>query len=287
MKDERNWENRICPYLGQRSDPETALSYPSGLNCCTHTKTAASIPLGHQEEYCLTTRHPTCERYTAEPGAPLPADLPATSRRRRLHKKRNHNWLWGILLLGLGVLAAWLLLTRGGDISLNPREPTATSEYSKTSTPVSATEIPSTATSSPTAMLTDTPTVRPLLELDTPLGIDAQFVIHQIQEGDSLDRIAANHGTTVAALMACNYRLPSPLLAGWAIVVPLNFVDVMGYPTFEVYGVTEEISLEDLAARLSVDLTQFKYYNALSDNFVPETGDWFLVPRSRELTPTP
>jgi hypothetical protein len=74
-------------------------------------------------------------------------------------------------------------------------------------------------------------------------------------------------------------------LPGWAIVVPLNIVDTQGFPAFEVYSVTEEISLEDLAILLSVDLNEFKYYNALDDNFIAKAGDWLLVPRAGSPTP--
>jgi len=292
MKEERNWENRICPFLGQKSDPDTALSYPSELNCCARSKAAAAIPLGLQVEYCLTSRHASCERY-ATAGAPLPADLQAASARRRPHKRRNQPWLWGILLLTLGALLAGWLFTRGAGFNLNPGKPSATegSIATGTNTEIPPTFVAPTKPPLPTPVPTLAPilagsaTPRPLLGLETALGVDHRFVIHQIKDGESRPRIASNHGTTEEALVASNYRLNYPLLTGWMIVVPLNFVDVEGFPAFEVYGVTEEISLEDLATRLSVDLAQFKYYNALSEDFIPRIGDWFLVPRFGKPSP--
>jgi LysM repeat protein len=187
--------------------------------------------------------------------------------------------------LVLGIIVVWLLITRGKGFGLFSGAPTGITESTQTST-----EIPSPTTTSnpsPTPTLAGTATLRPLLGLETPLGIDHKFLIHQIQEGDSFNRIAGDYDTTVAALLASNYRLPSPLIPGWAIVVPLNFVDRQGFPAFEVYSVTEEISLEDLVIQLSVDLNEFKYYNALDDNFIPRAGDWLLVPRPGSPTPTP
>jgi LysM repeat protein len=289
MEEEKHLENRVCPYLGQRSDPGTAMSYPTGLNCCFHAKPIATIELGHQEEFCLTTGYPNCEEYAMKPETRLPAGLHGSTRRRSRKKSGNKWWVWGIALVIVGIILAWLLIARGGGFGQFLGAPTRSTESTETSTEIHSPVLSPTATSVPTSSPTfaSTATFRPLLGLETPLGIDHKFLIHQIQAGDSLDRIAAQHGTTVAALLACNLRLPSPLVPGWAIVVPINFVDTQGFPAFEVYGVTEDISLEDLAIRLSVDLGQLKYYNALDDHFVPRAGDWLLVPRAGSPTPTP
>ncbi len=288
MEPGKNSNHRICPYLGQRSDPETALSYPSELNCCFHAKPVAAIKVGHQEDFCLTNGYSNCSVYASEVGIPLPPSLHSSSG-RRLQNRRDNNrkWVWGIIvLIALGFVIAWFLLTREGSFGHSSQVPTGTTAVLPeiTITFPSPTNLPTS-----TSIIVSTPSVRPLLALETPLGIDHKFLIHQVQPGDSLDLIAGRNGTTVEALRALNYRLPSPLIPGpgWAIVVPLNFVDTKGLPAFEVYSVTEEISLKDLAAKLSVDLDQFKYYNALDDNFIPRAGDWLLVPRTALATPTP
>jgi len=197
--------------------------------------------------------------------------------------------VWGIILVVVATIVVWLLFTQGEVFGQFQGAPTGTTESTETSTGIPTTNLSSTRTPilTPIPTLTGIATIRPILGPETPLGIDHKFLIHQIQEGDSLDRIAGQHGTTVAALLAINYRLPSPLVPGWAIVVPINFVDTQEFPVFEVYSVTEDISLADLATRLSVDLGQLKYYNALDDQFVPQAGDWLLVPRFESATPTP
>jgi LysM repeat protein len=287
MKEEKDWENRICPYLGQGSDPRTAFSYPSVLNCCFHAKPVAAIDIGHQEQFCLTSKYPNCEEYTTEPGALLPAGLHASHGRRSHKKHGNYWWVWGVILLILGFIAVWLMITPGGGFSQFSSAPTATIESTETSTEITPTVLSPTKPPTPSPTSEDTPTSRPLLLLEIPLGINHEFMIHQIQDGESLDLIAGEHGTTVATLLACNYRLPAPLLTGSKIVVPLVNIDTQGLPAFEVYNVTEEISLEDLAIRLSVDLNKFKHYNALDDDFIPRAGDWLLVPRAVSPTPIP
>jgi len=287
MKEEKDWENKICPFLGQRSDPRTAFAYPSVLNCCFHAKPVADIDLGHQEEFCLTSGYPNCEEYGLEPGAHLPAEL-HTSHGRRSHKERgNYRWVWGLILIVLVIVIAWLLITRGRGSSQISSTPTPMIEYTETSTELTPTVLSPTKSPTPSPTYEDTPFSRPLLRLEIPLGINHEFMIHQIQDGESLDLIAAKHGTTVATLMACNYRLPTPILTGWKIVVPLVNIDTQGLPAFEIYNVTENISLKDLANQLSVDLKEFKHYNALGDDFIPKVGDWLLVPRAVPPTPFP
>ena len=285
MKEEKKGKYRICPYLGRRSDPGTALAYPAGSNCCTHAKPVAAIELGHQEEFCLTTGYPSCEEYCAEPDAALPAGLHGFSGRWSWKKLGNKKWVWSIVLLGLGIIVAWLFITRWGGFGQSSTVPTVITESTETSTEVSS-PLPSlTRTPTTTPTFVDTATPWPPLGLETPLGIDHKFLIHQIQEGDSQAWIAGKYGTTIAALLACNYRWPSLLIPGMVVVVPLNFVDTQGLPAFEVYNVTKEISLEDLAILLSVDLNEFKYYNAIDDGFIPRVGDWLLVPRAGSPTP--
>jgi len=287
MKEEQDREYGICPYLGQRSDPGTALAYPSGSNRCTHAKSMAAIELGHQEEFCLRSGYSKCEQFAAEPGAPLPAGLHGFSGRWSGKKRGNIKWVWGIVLLGLGIIIAWQFVTRWGGFGQSAVVPTVITESTPTSTEGSSPSPSLTRTPTTTPPLVDTATPWPPLGLETPLGIDHKFLIHQIQEGDSLDLIGRRYGTTVEALRVCNYRLPDPLIPGMVVVVPLNFVDMQGLPAFEVYNVTKEISLEDLGLLLSVDLNQFKIYNAINDGYIPIVGDWLLVPRAGSPTPTP
>ncbi len=287
MEEDKNRKYRICPYLGQRSDPGTAFSFPSEFNCCYHAKRVAAIAVGHQEQFCLTSGYPNCEEYITEPDALLPAGLHAFYGRRSRKRNVNGKWLWGAILVVLMIIVTWLLITRGRSSGQFPAAATVTIESTETSTEITPTVLSPTKPPTPSPTSEDTPTSRPLLRLEKPLGINHEFMIHQIQDGESLDLIAAKHGTTVETLLACNYRLPTPLLTGWKIVIPLVNIDTQGLPAFEVYNVTKEISMVDLANQLSVDLNEFKHYNAVGVDFIPRAGDWLLVPRAVSPTPIP
>lgn len=288
--EKNEWKNRICPYLGQKTDQETAISYPSPLNGCTHAHPMASIELGHQERYCLTSSFETCAEYSATPGTKLPEGLFYSSRSND-KLSRWGKWVVGGLFLGLFIALGWFVI-KGGNfqfmsppVSTTTMTPTGVVGDLENRTPV-ATIFPTLENTIPPTP-PGTATTHPLLGLNTPLGLDGKFVIYQIQNGDSLGRIAGQYGTTLEAIQAINLRLGSPLLPGLKIVVPLNIIDVVGMPIFEIYSVSEEIRLVDLASRLSVDLEQFTYYNALDGNFIAQPGDYFLVPRTSLFTATP
>jgi LysM repeat protein len=285
LKKENKKQYRTCPFLGQKTDPETALSYPSPFNRCYHARLVASIEFGDQDEFCLTSRYSECKVISTRQNIPSLAG----NRLRKQHGN-NKSILWitllVIVLVSLGINFAWRVIASGKGLNQILITPTRYTELTETKTGITSPFQEPTITPSPTSILSGAVILRPALALEIPLGIDQKFIIHQIQEGDSLNLLAGRNGTTVEALQACNYRLHSPLLPGWVIVIPVDIVYSQDLPAFEVYSVTEDISLEALATLLSVDLNEFKYYNALNDDFVPRTGDWLLVPRSNLPTPS-
>lgn len=52
-----------CPFLGTKSDPGTALAFPSDANHCNRTSLPVPVSAIHQETYCLSTRHTACPIY--------------------------------------------------------------------------------------------------------------------------------------------------------------------------------------------------------------------------------
>jgi LysM repeat protein len=147
-----------------------------------------------------------------------------------------------------------------------------------------------TKTSTPTPYLTETPTQvsiktsptpGPLLE--TPFGSQPKFIIHQVANGESLILIAKRYGTTLEAIQAVNFFLPSPLWSGWLLVIPLNTIDVENLPAFEAYVVSEEdVNADQLAINLDTDLEALLYYNAISSAEDPlPPGRWLLIPREK------
>ncbi len=137
----------------------------------------------------------------------------------------------------------------------------------------------------PQGLPTSTPSNSGFHGLDSPIGTDHQFIIHQVRRGESLDLYAGRYGTTVEAIQAVNYNLPTPLATNYKIVIPVNFSDVSGLPVFEAYRVDQSILVENLARQLSVDQALLEYYNGLSSGELFLAGEWVLVPHERGALP--
>lgn len=52
-----------CPFLGTKTDPGTALAFPSDANHCNRTQLPVPVSAVHQETYCLSTRYSACPVY--------------------------------------------------------------------------------------------------------------------------------------------------------------------------------------------------------------------------------
>ncbi|MBN1303147.1 MAG: hypothetical protein JXA13_01835 [Anaerolineales bacterium] len=163
--------------------------------------------------------------------------------------------------------------------------PTLTSTPTKTRTVTLTPTITGTATpsSTPSATLTITPASLSRHALDTPIGRVQKYLIHRIKMGENLTNLADQHGTTVEVILAANYSLALPIQAGALLVVPIDMTNPLGLPVFEPYEVThEEITAEQLADVLDVDLVLFKYFNDCSDNELLHRGDWMLIPHQAQ-----
>lgn len=80
-------KSNVCPYLGLREDPATALDFPSPGNICHHANPAVPIKGSYQEKFCLSGEHAACPIFLAAHPIPAPAEMvaspPVTSSSRR------------------------------------------------------------------------------------------------------------------------------------------------------------------------------------------------------------
>jgi LysM repeat protein len=129
--------------------------------------------------------------------------------------------------------------------------------------------------------------VVPFHALETPIGIEHQFIIHRILLGESLPLISTHYGTTVEAIQLVNSYIQIPLLVDFLVIIPVNQTDVSGLPAFEAYRVEKDTPVEELAQQLLVDPAVLKYYNDLKDGQVLTAGEWVLVPHTGTATPRP
>ncbi len=134
---------------------------------------------------------------------------------------------------------------------------------------------------SPSPTFTSTPLFSPR-GFNTPIGGYYKFVVHKAREGERLEPLAEQYGTTVEAMTAVNYHLTNPPWADMIFVIPVGFSEVEGLPMFVVYQIKPEergISMDALAKKLRVDLFDLKYYNGMMEaGQRPLVGDLILVP---------
>jgi LysM repeat protein len=286
-------KDRVCPYLGIRSDAGTALAYPSLSNCCFHAKPVYPIALYIQDTCCLSGDYTQCEEFGREPGQSLPDHM-----RAKVHhewKRKRAGWFWIVLstfLITLVALALWQLAPAGLLAVPNSRKTITASVVSASGGTIQTLTHPiATATTvlipGPTAtpVLIPSPTARTPHTLETPLGLNNGFIIHKVQNGESLTSIANQYRTTIETLQASNLSFPIPIRTGWVIVIPVNRTDTSGSPAFEPYQVDENISVDDLSEKLSINADDLRYYNGFSENVMLTSGEWVLIPRF--VTPAP
>jgi len=270
----------VCPYLGLNSDPQTALSFASKENFCYHGKAPKEIRQDHQEEFCLNGNFHGCKEYISDPSAPLPEQKIILSQKPTQNASGGKQVIFGVLLSIVGIIVTWFLISNWAAPVSGIQTPTGF----HLSTHTMGQLVPTSTGILHTPSLHQMTTLAPRLALgmETPLGIGHHFVIHRIQSGESLEFIAQQYGTTVEALQDCNYQLPSPLLPGLVIVVPVSFTDTREFPKFKPYEVLADIYLSDLSIQLMVDLEDLEYYNGFDRDIKLQVGDWILVPQ-----PTP
>jgi len=291
-------KSQVCPFLGLGDDPATALSFPSSHNRCFHARPALPVKLEFQRVYCLDINHTSCEEYNREPDSPLPKEMRFIGG-SGVRERFGRAGIWIIFLVFVAVvLIVWQVLSHGflglGSSMQLPEAtiPVISTSIAFQSTSISATRVQDTPT--PTLLVTNTstfpiqtfaPTTATSHALETPIGVEYKLVIHRVLAGESIMSIANQYWTTVDAIQAINYNLPSPLRIGWLVIVPVNRTDIHGLPSFEAYEVKTDIAVRTLAQQLSIDPALLELYNGLGNNEFLTSGEWVLVPHMSTATP--
>lgn len=281
----------VCPFVGLSTDPGSLLAYPSRENLCLNCRPPVSPVFSHQEQFCLTAEHTSCAAYSSGV-LPLDARPPDEPVRRQFPWRRfGQVVFWGVVLAGLAVAAIFVFQSLLAQQPALPAlaEPVASSTNginSQTSSQPESTPISSTATVAPTATFTPEPTATvtqpPVLRrLYMPIGPEGrQFVAHRIVDGDNIERLLEQYGTSLEALQAINLRLPLPIWINYIAIFPYQTTDVTGVPYLTAVEVTgESISIDDLAARLETDAALLRSLNDCPEGCLLLQGDWVIAPR--------
>ncbi|HZQ36522.1 MAG TPA: LysM peptidoglycan-binding domain-containing protein [Dehalococcoidia bacterium] len=219
-----------CPFLaggarGQEDAAPPPRSTPSAANVCLAQGDALPVSLQHQIVFCLGGRATVCSRYraaaapmaaVAPPARPIAQPAAAAREPGRLAPRLAIAAL--ALATGVGVVAAVMAVGNPFDAEPAPSGPATaatvapTVTVSATAAAVSGTPFP-TATPAPTATAPPTPTA-----MARPTATPARYTV---QSGDSLTRLAARFGISVAQLAAAN-GLPADarLQIGQTLTIP-------------------------------------------------------------------
>ena len=247
----------------------------------------------HQKNFCLNENYAECPVFQNKRQAVFPAEL-------RFQKKRSKKlrpWIWLLpILVGIGALLFFPIIP-GLNISglfystqVNSTEmqsvPTVSSH-----TPVPVVETTISQVVQPTltplhlkrlVSESNTP-INPPHTLDSPIGITYPFIIHRIQEGESLGNLAVQYNTDLQSIQEVNFFLPDPVWVNWLVIIPVDTTNVIGLPKFEANMVVNgNITIESFAANQDLDPFTLKFYNGFPDGYVLSSGEWLLIPHNNE-----
>lgn len=281
----RDGNGNFCPFLGFIDDPETAISYPSKMNCCNHARPIAPISMEYQREMCLTSLFIECPIYQREKLAPLPADLQETT---GLSEKLRPviPFIALVLVLVIGFTASvWMGVLKIPGLS-KPTVPQSTSATSEIKSPTSTGS--ATSTSQPTPSESTKPTASETTVLptsvaphfiETIIGDSPSLIIHKVLEGEGYIWLAQNYNTSEEAIKAINYNLPESLWVNKILVIPVNTSDVADLPQFSAYMIEgEKVTIEKMAELLRINLETLRTYNDLPEGYELIPGEWLLIP---------
>jgi hypothetical protein len=236
--------DRICPFLALVADHRTAVDGYDPDHACHALTPPEALDRARQAELCLSEAHRQCDRYVAfldahaadAPDVPTPSPDALIARTRLVMDPgarrvaglseapigmSPRRWVvaGGIALVGVAAAATAMAGGLGGTAD---RRPDGTAQPSITPT-ATADPSPSASfepTGEPTTAPTAEPTAEPTRESTPRPSAAPAPVTYVVQEGDTLNGIAARFGTTAEAIRQAN-GLPGDVInIGQVLVIP-------------------------------------------------------------------
>ena len=195
---------RICPHLGLRSDPSTALHFASVGNYCHHVRPIEVVREPHQVVFCLVGEHVNCPVFKMAAGSRMPRKFRADATPREKKKiKIGTLPVVIVLVLLVGAALAFLQLTTPNGL-FNSGRP------AQNGTPDGG----AVARPSPIASSTQN-AFRPFCQ--PPLT----WHLYTIAEGDDFATLGQTYGRPARELMTANCRASNfDLAPGETIYLP-------------------------------------------------------------------
>jgi hypothetical protein len=236
----------------------------------------------HQEAYCLGPSYANCPVYQQAKDKPLPQEFRAGEGQR----SPRFGLTGGLLVFFLGLILVGIVGFQYFRQYYGVPSPTATLlQIVPTAIQPSATIIPPTNSPVPTSTFVPTASLVPQVhDLEVLINVgDHKFLIHRVGGGETFDILATTYVTTPEVIRSLNYSMKPSLWANSMIVISpgLKTVDP-ALPTFKTYMVTgQEVTIDELAGKLTIDSVLLRLYNGCEDNCRLAVGDWVIIPMSK------
>jgi nucleoid-associated protein YgaU len=225
---------RICPYLALLEDGRTVADGFDAEHRCLAVSPPATLERARQVQLCLTEAHVRCERFVSARTAWLAASsgLPrvapdvdfGTTRMvleqepawRSLAATPRERLGRGTLLVGAAVAAVAAVLVLGSVFRLFGGAPGPSPSPTPSASPSAVPSPSSSPTASPVRSASAAPTATQA-PTATPAPTQRTYVVKQ---GDTLNGIAQQFGTTVQAIKAANGLTSDTINIGQVLVIP-------------------------------------------------------------------
>jgi hypothetical protein len=296
-----------CPYLGTHDDPSIHYRFTTPSNYCCRPDPAEAVSIPQQGEICLTREYINCPVY--QPG--WEGSLPPELSRIREKEKPKYNippnlWIWVLAGLGLIFILILVLVNPFGIkfnnqvdpvtvIPLPSNTPTIVQEAVvpvPSDLPVATNTPPNTATPSITPSPTSTLSVTPSIPTpgpfqETPFITNRTYLIHQINEGESIPLLSNHYQTSPDVIRTVNaLRLKYGFLPDLMIIIMPGQIDVGELEALNLIYLETEVFISDFASQNGLTVEEVRVLNGLGPGETIPSGRWLIYPE-REILATP
>lgn len=283
-------ENELrCPFLGLADDEDTSISYPSEWNVCHKCHGKPSPIYAVQSELCLSSEHNNCDLYKSNGTAWMPMEMKnSEGAAKPADPNQKRRLIISAILIGLITFIGMIFTSYSNEINSVVNvftQPTSTVTLVPTFTNTPILETPTLEMISPT--ITPYPTLTKFVfskcghALDEEFGTDKKYIIHQIKDGESIDKVLEPFLVTYEQILAVNYFVPKPLWVGFPVIIPISDNDVGSRKTYQAVELNEtNLTIDVLSSQLGIEPTLFANLNSLEEGCNSFSG-WFIVPRDK------
>jgi LysM repeat protein len=284
----------VCPHIGFTNDPKTTTFSPDLRNVCHHAHSPVHISLEHQASFCFSENFTKCPGYSEGWGKSVPKDVVASDLHSNTSKRTLTYIIVGIVFSVL-ITAGVILGISGGLPGLDTpllatttpasytvvqkvtQESTHTPEPSETALPLRTATPDNRSTNTPTEQDTQTPGPALLTPIVNEYG---EFVVHQVEEGESLQFIADIYKTKPDVLKIINALDSGSIWPEQILVVWVGQETLEGLPVLNAKFQEEGSTIAELAAECGCLVEDLINWNQLEGVEWVDGSRWVIIPVS-------